>query len=156
MAHLLCFRFYLKRGLQVICFGRQVSGKRLNTATATNPIISDMPRPRSNPDKKVETRIAELRAMKGYSIAVMAEKVNANLQTYHDVETGKTRLSLDWMRRIARALECAPSDLLLPQDLAISLSDEEQQLVHHYRLLDVDRQKIVPGLIASLHVKLSA
>lgn len=113
-------------------------------------IIGVMARPRSRPLKETDNRIAELRVMRGLSITQMAEKVNANLQTYHDVETGKTRLSLDWMRRIARALEVAPSELLLPSDLKFDLTDKELELLALIRALPDDRRSLVPAIIASI------
>jgi transcriptional regulator with XRE-family HTH domain len=109
-----------------------------------------MARPRTRPLKETDNRIAELRALRGLSITQMADKVNANLQTYHDVETGKTRLSLDWMRRIARALEVAPSELLLPSDLKYELTDKELELLALIRALPDDRRNLVPGIIASI------
>lgn len=113
-------------------------------------IIGVMARPRTRPLKETDNRIAELRALRGLSITQMADKVNANLQTYHDVETGKTRLSLDWMRRIARALEVAPSELLLPSDLKYELTDKELELLALIRALPDDRRNLVPGIIASI------
>lgn len=113
-------------------------------------IIGVMARPRSRPVKETDNRIAELRAARGLSITQMAEKVNANLQTYHDVETGKTRLSLDWMRRIARALDVFPSELLLPADLKYDLSDAELELLLLIRALPDDRRNLVPAIIASI------
>jgi DNA-binding XRE family transcriptional regulator len=115
-----------------------------------------MARPRTRPERATDNRIAELRAARGLSVTQMAEKVNANLQTYHDVETGKTRLSLDWMRRIARALEVAPSELLLPSDLAYDLSDQELELLMLIRALPEERRGLVPAIVASMSADIAA
>lgn len=114
-------------------------------------LTGSMARPRSRPRKEANNRVAEWRAARGLSIKQIAEKVDANQQTYHDVETGKTRLTLDWMRRIGRALGVAPAELLLPSDLKCDLTSSELELLALIRALPDDRRSLVHGIIAAIN-----
>jgi transcriptional regulator with XRE-family HTH domain len=91
-----------------------------------------------------------LRDRAGLTLDQMAERLSTSRNTYHDVETGKTRLSLDWMRRIAGALGCAPSDLMLPEDQAYVLDQQELELLGVLRKLPADRRALVPKLLSAL------
>ena len=65
----------------------------------------------------LSNRIRELRRSAGLSQEALAEKVGTTNQHIGRLESGKRRLSTDWMERIASALQCDPSDLLCRTDL---------------------------------------
>ena len=99
---------------------------------------------------RAENRIAELRRARGLSLDDLAAITGSARQTLHHVETGRVRLSLDWMRIIGRALDVSPAELLLPEDVPYRLSAEELELLAILRALPEDRRALVPGLLASL------
>lgn len=59
-------------------------------------------------------RIRELRKEKRLSTYDLANMVGTTQPTIHRLETGKRKLTVDWMRRIADALGVAPEDLIAP------------------------------------------
>lgn len=68
-------------------------------------------------------RIKELRDEKGLSTYELAALVGTTQPTIHRLETGKRKLTVDWMRRIAEALGVEPSDLIAPTVLDQSGDD---------------------------------
>lgn len=56
-------------------------------------------------------RIAELRAAKGVTQTQLAKAIGATLSMVGKLERGERSLKEDWIRRIARALDCLPGDL---------------------------------------------
>lgn len=66
--------------------------------------------------KPAANRIAELRRRRGWSQARLAEMVGTSSQQISKLETGAGRLNTDWMIRIAKALECAPAELMTAED----------------------------------------
>ncbi|MEE8226919.1 MAG: helix-turn-helix transcriptional regulator, partial [Kiloniellales bacterium] len=61
----------------------------------------------------MENRIRELRKARGLTLKRMAELLGTSNQQISHLEKGRRRLTLEWMERIAEALECHPSDLLI-------------------------------------------
>lgn len=57
-------------------------------------------------------RINEWRLRSGLSMQKLAEKAGTSRQQVHKLERGERRLTEDWMRRFADALDCDPADLL--------------------------------------------
>lgn len=84
-------------------------------------------------------RIAEVRKAKGLTIKKLAELVGTSSQQISHLEKGHRRLTVEWMERIAEALNCHPSDLLsggtriendrerAMLELFRGLSDEQQE-----------------------------
>lgn len=95
-------------------------------------------------------RIAPLRLAAGLTLDQMAERLNTARNTYHDIETGRTRLSIEWMRRIARVLGCAPADLLPREDLPYALEPDELSLLQLIRSLPPEQRALVPRLVTAL------
>ncbi len=62
------------------------------------------------------SRLRELRKAKGLSQARLAKLVGASQPDIARLERGGRRLTTDWMRRIAAALEVHPADLLEPEE----------------------------------------
>lgn len=66
----------------------------------------------------VKNRIAERRQARGLTQAALGELVGVRSGQIAKLELGSVKLSQDWMRRLSRALHCAPADLLPPEDHA--------------------------------------
>jgi transcriptional regulator with XRE-family HTH domain len=95
-------------------------------------------------------RLATLRRAAGLSLEELAERANTNKQTLYSVESGKARLSLPWMRRLARALQVKPDELLLEQDRSIVLSPEERAILDEFRDLPAERRALVAGILRGM------
>jgi transcriptional regulator with XRE-family HTH domain len=61
---------------------------------------------------KTDNRIAELRNAAGLTQVQLAERIGTNGNTISRLETGKTRLRVDWMEKIAKAIGQKPADLM--------------------------------------------
>lgn len=66
-------------------------------------------------------RIRALRQERKLSTYALADLVGTTQATIQRLETGKRKLTVDWMQRIARALDVKPTELLAP----IVLDDDE-------------------------------
>lgn len=58
------------------------------------------------------TRIREVRRRRGMTLQALAEKVGTTAQTIQRLETNNMTVSVDWLLRIADALELSAADLL--------------------------------------------
>lgn len=73
----------------------------------------------------MQSRIREIRKSKGLTLMQVAAKANTTAQTIGRLETGMRKLSVDWVKIIARALEVDPSELLsLPEGGDIPIEGE--------------------------------
>lgn len=54
----------------------------------------------------MRNRLKELRKAKGLTLEALAQRVGSSNQHVSHLENGKRRLSVDWMERLATALEC--------------------------------------------------
>ena len=63
-------------------------------------------------------RIKELREARGLSAADLAEMVGTSQPQITRLERGVRRLTVEWMTRIARALDCRPMDLIASATMA--------------------------------------
>jgi transcriptional regulator with XRE-family HTH domain len=91
-----------------------------------------------------ENRIAEVRHARGLSMDQLGDLVKPPVtgSQIDKVEKGQTQLSIGWLVRIARALECAPQELL-PDVLGSNLSREEELLIDVIRELgEPERQTV--------------
>jgi phage repressor protein C with HTH and peptisase S24 domain len=57
-------------------------------------------------------RIREWRQKKGWSLQQLAEASDTSRAQIDKLERGERRLTLDWMLRLAKPLDCLPADLL--------------------------------------------
>ncbi len=73
-------------------------------------------------------RVRELREERGLTAEQLASLVNTTEATISRLETGERKLTEDWMRRIARALDVEPADLL---ELAafVNMDDEVEPYI---------------------------
>jgi transcriptional regulator with XRE-family HTH domain len=61
---------------------------------------------------QMKNRIREIRELRGISEAELAALVGTSQPQIHRLESGARKLTVDWMRRIARSLDCSPADLI--------------------------------------------
>lgn len=57
-------------------------------------------------------RIREMRKKRGLTLERLAERVGTNNQQISRLETGQRRLTVEWLTRLATALDCLREDLL--------------------------------------------
>jgi transcriptional regulator with XRE-family HTH domain len=104
--------------------------------------------------EEAPNRIRELRLAAGLSQQAIADRINVSKVTISDLERGKMRLDVEYMRRIADALGCLPADLLPAKDNPWSLSEEERLLIDRYRQADHAAQEQlqrVAGVLLPFH-----
>jgi len=93
-------------------------------------------------------RIREFRAAKSMSQQQLADLIHVSKPTISELETGKMQLTVDYMRRIGRALNLAPAELLNFEDQMIVLSEQELLLVRQFRRADAIQREMILRLAA--------
>jgi transcriptional regulator with XRE-family HTH domain len=83
-------------------------------------------------------RIRELRLARDWSQDKLANEVGCSKPQISDLERGNKPLTVEWMRRISRALTSSeapisPADLLSQGDNPLLLSDAERELIERLR-----------------------
>ncbi len=78
-------------------------------------------------------RIRELRMLAGLSQQTVADRVGVSKVTISDLERGNMRLDVEYMKRIAAALNVTPADLLPLEANPWALSDDERAIIERYR-----------------------
>ena len=78
-------------------------------------------------------RIRELRQELGLSQEALGNRIGVTKVTISDLERGKMRLDVDYMRRIAHALDVELADLLPTSDNPGALSADERKLIDRLR-----------------------
>ena len=98
----------------------------------------------SEPGKPVTNRIREIRESKvpRMTIAALASLVNTTQAQISRLETGGRELTEDWMRRIAKALDVEPADLLETATF-VNLIDE----------VEPSMEPVSTGILAALKSK---
>lgn len=99
-------------------------------------------------------RIRELRMQAGLSQTGVADRIGVSKVTISELERGLMRLDLDYMRRIAHALDVAPADLLPLTDNPAALSVKERELIDRLRAASDDQRDQlmkVADVIAPFH-----
>lgn len=73
----------------------------------------------------MDNRIKEIREERGVTLDELAERLSTSKGQVAALQAGRRQLTLIWMRRIAEALHCKASDLLLDDDVAFRPSTTE-------------------------------
>jgi len=102
-----------------------------------------------------DNRIRELRTDRSMSLQTLADICNTTVSTVQKLETGEQRLNVEWMRKIARAFNCAPSDLLLDEDKRPYLTEHERRVLEAYRTAPSENRPVIIHLVECLGEKLS-
>lgn len=87
----------------------------------------------------MKNRIREYRKIRGLTLNQLAELVGTTNQQISHLEKGRRRLTLDWMERIAIALDCHPSDLIMGGTKIHS--EQERVLVELFRGLSSEQKE---------------
>ncbi len=96
----------------------------------------------------MESRISELRKARGLTLKRLAELVGTSNQQISHLEKGRRRLTLDWMERIAKALECHPADLLIGGTQL--RNEKERAMIELFRGLSEEQQEAFLKATAAL------
>ena len=78
-------------------------------------------------------RIRELRKAAGLSQTALGARVGLTAGQVGHLENGARNLSIEWLRRIAAALEVSAADLLVASDNPDRLTDEERRIIEAIR-----------------------
>ena len=97
-------------------------------------------------------RIRELRERAGLTLDALAERAGTTNQQISHLEMGKRRLTVDWLRRTARALGCHPW-LLVERDLSEAADTNERDLLVLFRSLDRHRQDALLGYLGLIELE---
>lgn len=101
---------------------------------------------------RVINRIRALREARGLSLEALAVLVGTTNQQISHLETGKRRLTVDWLSRLGEALCCHPwtlvSDDHLSDGAEKSIPPDERLLLETYRKLNQEQQRAVLTLLA--------
>jgi transcriptional regulator with XRE-family HTH domain len=100
----------------------------------------------------MQTRIAFLRKEKGLSLEDVAKAAGTTKAQIQKLERGDRRLSLEWMGRLAKAMNTKISELLPPEEVAEE-SEEAAILEILARLPDRDRAALI-GIVRRLLLRL--
>lgn len=88
----------------------------------------------------VNNRIKALREARGLSLDAVARSVGTTNQQISLLETGKRRLTVEWLQRLGEVLECHPWELV-SDDLPKGLGRQEFQLLQAFQGLS-DAQRV--------------
>ena len=93
----------------------------------------------------MQTRIAFLRQQRGLSLGDLAKAAGTTKAQIQKLERGDRRLSLEWMERLARAMDTKISDLLPPEEVSCAHEQDTAVLLEVLsRLSREDRAVLVP------------
>lgn len=85
--------------------------------------------PRPDSEASMQNRIGILRVEKGLSLTDLARLAGTTKAQIQKLERGERRLSLQWMSRLARALNVKMSDLLPEDTVACQHGPEEREIL---------------------------
>ena len=85
--------------------------------------------------RAMANRIREIRKAKGLSAEALAEALGCTKDTVYNLEKEARGLTHDWMRRLAKALECKPSDFLPDDEFNPRLDVLELSVLRQFRQL---------------------
>jgi transcriptional regulator with XRE-family HTH domain len=85
-------------------------------------------------------KIRELRMEKKLSQQAVADRIGVSKVTISDLERGEMQLTVEYMRRIAKALGVEAADLLSRNDNPTGLSAAERELIERLRAADPDQR----------------
>ncbi|MDP9412681.1 MAG: helix-turn-helix domain-containing protein [Pseudomonadota bacterium] len=95
-------------------------------------------------------RIRELRSARRWSQDILALAVGCSKPQISDLERGKKPLTVEWMRRIAVALDVPPADLLSREDNPLLLSEAERELIARLRSASPEQRQNVERVTEAL------
>ncbi|MCF6303201.1 MAG: helix-turn-helix transcriptional regulator [Devosiaceae bacterium] len=102
--------------------------------------------------------IAKMRKERGLTLQALADRVGASNQQISHLEKERRGLTVDWLERIAIALDCHPFDLLEPDPALMSINGAsltaiERQLIFQFRRLSETQQEAVLHFLKAMTTK---
>jgi transcriptional regulator with XRE-family HTH domain len=97
----------------------------------------------------VPNKIRAFRDARGMSLEKLAKLVNTSNQQISHLESGKRRLTVDWLQRLGRALDCHPW-VLVGEDFPSTLQPSEIRLLEAFRGLGKEHRKALVSLAAGV------
>ena len=99
--------------------------------------------------------IAKIRKEQGLTLQALADRVDASNQQISHLEKERRGLTVDWLNRIAVALDCHPFDLLEPDRALMKINGTsptavERQLVLHFRRVSDAQQEAMLGFMRTV------
>lgn len=96
-----------------------------------------------------DNRLRALRKAAGLTQAELADKTGVSQPAISQLENGQLSMDLQWMRAFARALGCAPVDLLPDEDNPDRLASGERKLVQGLRRADKGTRAVVERMVSA-------
>ena len=96
----------------------------------------------------MDNRIRAFREAKGLSLDQLASLAGTSNQQISNLETGKRRLTVDWLRALSKALGCHPWSLV-GDELPGQLTTKDIQILDLLRELKSGQQEAVLQLLKS-------
>jgi transcriptional regulator with XRE-family HTH domain len=97
----------------------------------------------------VKNRIKVIREARGWSLETLAERAGTINQQISLLEAGKRRLTVDWLLRLGKALDCHPWELVT-HSLPEPPEAHEIILLEGFRGLPSDQQQALLALIGTM------
>lgn len=95
-------------------------------------------------------RIKEIRESRNVTLEELAERLGTSKGQVAALQAERRQLTLAWLQRLALALDCKVSDLLVDDDVATRLSPAEECAVSLFRKLKEDERGKALRLLAIL------
>jgi transcriptional regulator with XRE-family HTH domain len=96
-----------------------------------------------------KNRIKIIREARGWSLETLAERAGTINQQISLLEAGKRRLTVDWLLRLGKALDCHPWELVT-HSLPEPPDTHEIILLEGFRGLPNDQQQALLALIGTM------
>ena len=100
-------------------------------------------------EQLVRNQIKVMREARALSLETLAERVGTTNQQISHLETGKRRLTVEWLARLGKALGCHPWTLV-SDDLPTPLAPMDIRLLEAYRGLADEQRKAFVLLAESM------
>jgi transcriptional regulator with XRE-family HTH domain len=100
----------------------------------------------------LHNRLKQIREAQGLSLVALAAKVGTSSQQISHLELGKRHLTVEWLNRLATALQCHPWALVSEAPPPFS-TERERGLIELFRALpEAEQQALVDSLGAKAKV----
>ncbi len=97
----------------------------------------------------MELRIDELQQRIGINDAELARRANTDQTQIGRLKKGERGMTIEWMRRLAKALECTVADLLPEVDFPNRPTDGDMRLLEKIRAIATDPDDLL-ALLAGM------
>ena len=95
-------------------------------------------------------RIRALRTAAGFSQERLGELLGLSGGQVSHLENGARNLTLEWMKRIAKALNVSPAELLTDEDNPDRLAADERRVVDAMRSADTTARQHISAMAAAI------